>query len=183
MSEDVVTLMIAVVCANLSYCIRIKHGELKNINIWKDEVITNNDKKIDLKVIRESSIVYVDAGAVIGKFNRLFEQIKVNKKISEVASLEKRLNEMTSVDEVPEELEQAYLLARKTIDSGKKARNQWAKSTSEIEEKLDDAQDRGELYNALVALELIRDIPFKEIFDDNGYEIDEESKEYLKSIK
>lgn len=183
MSEDVVTLMIAVVCANLSYCLRIRHGELKNVNLWKDEVITNNDKKIDLKVVRDSSIVFVDAGAVVGKFTRIFEQIKSNKKITEVVSFEKQLNEMISVDEVPEELEQAYLLARKTIDSGKKARNQWIKSTSEIEEKLEDAQERGELYNVLVALELIRDLSFKEIFDDNGYEIDEESKTYLNSIK
>lgn len=142
MSEDVITLMIAVVCANLSYCLRIKHGEIKNINIWKDEVITNNDRKIDLKVIRESSIIFVDAGAVIGKFTRFFEQIKSNKKITEVSLLEKRLDEMISIDEVPEELEQAYLLARKTIDSGKKARNQWGKATGEIEEKFEDAQER-----------------------------------------
>lgn len=183
MSEDVVTLMIAVICANLSYCLRIKHGEIKNINIWKDEVITNNDKKIDLKVIRESTIVYVDAGAVIGKFSRFFELVKNNKKITEVASLERRLDEMISVDEVPEELEQAYLLARKTIDSGKKARNQWSKATGEIEQKFEDAQERNELYNALVALELIRDLPFNEIFDDNGYTIDDELKEYLKALR
>lgn len=183
LSEDVVTMMIAVVCANLSYCLRIRHGEVKNINIWKDEVITNNDKKIDLKAIRESYIVFVDAGAVIGKFTRFFETVKNNKNINEVNSLEKRLNEMVAVDEVPEELEQAYLLARKTIDSGKKSRNQWQKFTGEIEEKYDDAQERNEIYNALVALEKIRDFSSREIFDDNGYVFDDDSKMYLKKIR
>ena len=33
MSEDIITLMIAVVCANLSYCLRFRYnGEVKNIN-------------------------------------------------------------------------------------------------------------------------------------------------------
>lgn len=183
MSEDVITMMIAVTCANLSYCLRMRRGEVKNINIWKDEVITNNDKKIDLKAIRESVIVFVDAGAVIGKFTRLFERIKCNEKISEVYSLEKRLNDMVAVDEVPEELEQAYLLARKTIDSGIKARNQWEKITREIEEKYEDAQDNNEIYNALVALEKIRDFSPNEVFDDNGYKFDDESREYLKQLR
>lgn len=35
----------------------------------------------------------------------------------------------------------------------------------------------------MVALELIRDLPINEIFTDNGYEIDEDSKEYLKSLR
>ncbi len=90
---------------------------------------------------------------------------------------------MVAVDEVPEELEQAYLLARKTTDSGKKARNQWEKITGEIEEKYEDAQDKNELYNALVALEKIRDFSPNEVFADNGYKYDDESKEYLKQLR
>ena len=183
MSEDVVTMMIAIVCANLSYCIRIRHGELKNINIWKDEVITNNDKKIDLKAIKESTLIYVDAGAVIGKYSRFFDLIKNNNKITEVFALEKRLNDMVSVDEVPEELEQAYLLARKTLESGKKAKNQWNKLTGEIEEKFEDAQDKNEIYNALVALEKIKEFSISDVFTDNGYALDDESKAYLTELR
>ena len=37
MSEDVVVLMIAVVCANLNYCLRFRCDEsLTNINSWKE---------------------------------------------------------------------------------------------------------------------------------------------------
>lgn len=182
MSEEVVTLMIAVVCANLSYCLRIRCGELKNINSWKDELITNNDKKIDVRVIKSSVIVFVDAGAVTGKYMRFFDKIKNNHKITEVAHLTSQLEQMVLVDEVPEELEQAYLLAQKNLASGKKARNEWAASIGKVEEKLEAALENSELYNAMEAMEALRDIPYARIFDDNGYEYDDECKDTVKTL-
>ncbi len=183
MSEEVVTLMIAVICANLSYCLRIRCGELKNINSWKDDVITNNDKKINVNVIKSSVIVFVDAGAVTGKYMRFFDKIKNNHNITEVAHLTSQLEQMVQVDEVPEELEQAYLLARKNLASGKKARNEWAVSIGKVEEKLEAAIENTELYNALEAMEALRDIPYTRIFDDNGYEYDENCKETVKTLR
>ena len=56
------------------------------------------------------------------------------------------------------------------------------KLIGEIEEKYEDAQDKNEIYNALVALEKIRDFPFNEVFTDNGYVLDDESIEYLKGL-
>ena len=176
MSEDIVTLMIAVVCSNLNYCLRVKYQTLKNINIWKDDVVTNNDKKVDLKVVKESIIVFVDAGAVTGKYMRFFDKIKNNTSIQEVNHLSSQLSEMIEVDEVPEELEQAYLLAQKTLDSGKKAKNEWNAAIGAIDEKFEAAQDSNNPYNALVALEGLRDLPVSRIFDDNGYEYDDESR-------
>ena len=180
MSEEIVTLMIAVVCSNLNYCLRVRYQSLKNINVWKDDVVTNNDKKVDLKVVKESVIVFVDAGAVTGKYMRFFDKIKNNTSIQEVNTLSNRLAEMVSVDEVPEELEQAYLLAQKTLDSGKKAKNEWNDAIGEVDEKFEAAQDSNNPYNALVALEGLRDLPIDRIFDDNGYVYDAESKECVK---
>lgn len=105
MSEDVVVLMIAVVCANLNYCLRFRCDEsLININSWK-ELVVIKDKKIDIDVVKKSAFVMVDAGAVTGKYVRFFERIQSNKSISEVISLEKILANMMAVDEIPEELE------------------------------------------------------------------------------
>lgn len=182
MSEDVVTLMIAVVCSNLSYCLRIRYQKMININLWKDSVVTNNDKKVDLKVIKNSILVYVDADAVTGKYMRFFDKIKNNRSINEVNRLSMQLQEMVEVDEVPEELESMYLLARKTLDSGKKARNAWSSAISGVEEKFDDAQESNNLYNALVALENLKGISFNQIFDDNGYEYDKESQAYVQKL-
>lgn len=182
MSEDIVTLMIAVVCANLNYCLRVRYQSLKNINVWKDDVVTNNDKKVDLKVVKESVIVFVDADAVTGKYMRFFDKVKNNTSIQEVNALSNRLKEMVSVDEVPEELEQAYLLAQKTLDSGKKAKNEWNDAIGAIDEKFEAAQDSNNPYNALVALEGLRDLPIERIFQDNGYEYDDESKTSVEAM-
>lgn len=182
MSEEIVTLMIAVVCSNLNYCLRVRYKTLKNINIWKDDIVTNNDKKVDLKVVKESVIVLVDADAVTGKYMRFFDKIKNNDSIQEVNLLYNRLKEMVSVDEVPEELEQAFLLAQKTLDSGKKAKNEWNAAISTVNEKFEEAQYSNNPYNALVALEGLRDLPISRIFRDNGYKYDDESKATVETM-
>lgn len=52
MSEDVVVLMIAVICANLSYCLRFRYdGSMTNIKNWKDFVVVR-DKKIEISVVK-----------------------------------------------------------------------------------------------------------------------------------
>lgn len=182
MSEDVVVLMIAVVCANLNYCLRFRCDEsLTNINSWK-ELVVIKDKKIDIDVVKKSAFVMVDAGAVTGKYVRFFERIQSNKSISEVISLEKILANMMAVDEIPEELETQYLLARKYLDSGKKANNEWKTCIGEIDEKLEASIEESNLYDALKGLQLVEAIPYTKIFKDNGYELDEESKNTVKEL-
>ncbi len=176
MSEDVVTLMIAVVCANLGYCLRFRYkDELTNISNWK-ELVVIKDKKIDIEVVKSSTFVLVDAGAVTGKYMRFFDRVQLNKKISEIYSLERTLNSMIAIDEIPEELEMSYLLVKKTLESGKKANHEWSEHIGRVTDKLEDAQESNNLYNALVGLEELRDIPFNSIFNDNGYEFDEDSR-------
>lgn len=182
MSEDAVTLMIAVICANLSYCLRFRYkGELTNINNWK-ELVVIKDKKIDIDVVRASSFVLVDAGEVIGKYMRFFERIQNNRKISEVTHLANQLELMITVDEIPEELETSYLLVKKILESGKKARNEWSVAIGGVEEKFEDAQESNDLYNALVALEMLSNIPTSRIFGDNGFDFDDESKKTIANL-
>jgi len=182
MSEDVVVLMIAVVCANLNYCLRFRYDDsITNINNWK-ELVVIKDKKIDIYVVKKSAFVMVDAGAVTGKYMRFFERIQSNKSISEVISLEKILANMMAVDEIPEELETQYLLARKYLDSGKKANNEWKTCIGEIDEKLEASIEESNLYDALKGLQLVEVIPYAKIFKENGYEIDEESKTTVKEL-
>ena len=182
MSEDVVVLMIAIVCANLNYCLRFRYDDsLTNINNWK-ELVVIKDKKIDIGVVKKSVFVMVDAGAVTGKYMRFFERIQSNKSISEVISLEKNLANMMAVDEIPKELDTQYLLARKYLDSGKKANNEWKTCIDEIDEKLETSIEESNLYDALKGLQLVEVIPYAKIFKDNGYEIDEKSKTTVKEL-
>lgn len=183
MSEDVITLMIAVVCGNLSYCLRMHYHKQMNINAWKDLIITNNDRKVDLRIIKESAIILVDAGAVTGKYMRFFENIKNNRSIMMVNRLATQLEEMVLVDEVPEDLEQSFLLAQRILDSGIKARNDWNSAIEKVDEKFEAAVETSNLYNAIIALENLNGIPFSSIFDDNGYEYDEELQQKVKNKK
>ena len=183
MSEDIITLMIAVVCANLSYCLRFRYkGEIKNINSWK-ELVVIKDKKIDIEVIRKSTFVVVDAGEVVGKYKRLFARIQDNRIMAEVNSLARELEQMTVSDEVPEEIETEYLLAKNLLDKGNAARRAWQEAVGVIEEQYDEALEHGGLYNALKALEALEALSIRKYFMDNGFDFDEESKCSLTSLR
>lgn len=183
MSEDVITLMIAVICANLSYCLRFKYkGEVKNINNWK-ELVVIKDKKIDVEVIRKSTFIVVDAGEVVGKYKRLFSKIQDNRLMSAVIDLNKELAEMTVSDEVPEEIETEYLLAKNLIDKGITAYRGWGEIVGNIEEQYDEALENTSLYNALTAMEALESLPITKYFEDNGFDFDEDSKKYVVSLR
>ena len=179
MSDDVITLMIAVICANLNYCLRFKYNnEIKNINNWKELVIIK-DKKIDIEIIRNSIFIVVDAGEVVGKYKRLFERIQNNKIISEVDRLSDELEQMTVSDEIPEEIETEYILAKNLLTNGMNVKRNWKETLSAINSKYEEAGDNDDLYNVLKALEDLSSIAIDKLFNDNGYEFDECSKQEL----
>lgn len=183
MSDDIITLMIAVICANLSYCLRLRYkGEIKNINNWK-ELVVIKDKKIDIDVIRKSTFIIVDAGEVVGKYKRLFTRIQDNRIMSEVVSLSRTLEQMTISDEIPEEIETEYLLAKNLLDKGSAARKAWQEAIGVVEEQYDEALENGGLYNALKALEAIEALSISKYFMDNGFDFDEDSKRALTDLR
>lgn len=183
MSEDIITLMIAVVCANLSYCLRFKYrGEIKNINNWK-ELVVIKDKKIDVDVIKKSTFIVVDAGEVVGKYKRLFVRIQDNRIMSEVATLTRELEQMAMSDEIPEEIETEYLLAKNLLDKGSAARRDWQKAIGAIEDQYDEALENGSLFNALKALEALAALDIRQYFSDNGFDFDDDSKNSLTNLK
>lgn len=183
MSDDIITLMIAVICANLSYCLRLKYkSEIKNINNWK-ELVVIKDKKIDIDVIRKSTFIIVDAGEVVGKYKRLFTRIQDNRIMSEVAFLSRALEQMTISDEVPDEIETEYLLAKNLLYKGSAARKAWQEAIGVVEEQYDEALENGGLYNALKALEAIEALSISKYFMDNGFDFDEDSKRKLTDLR
>ena len=183
MSEDIVTLMIAVICANLNYCIRFRYKDsLMSINTWK-ELVVIKDKKIDVDVVKTSSFVLVDTGEIAEKYKRFFECVHANKNITKVNSLAVSLKTMKEADEVPKELNIACLLAEKALNSGENALREWNNVISEVEEKLYEAIENNNLYVALKGLESLNGISYSDIFDANGYEIDQASKEEVFRLK
>lgn len=183
MSEDVITLMIAVVSANLSYCLRFNYkGELKNINAWKDLVVIK-DKKIDVDVIKNSTFVVVDSGAVAEKFKRIFYQIQNNKLLSNVTSLAENLERMRNAEEIPDEINSEYFLAKNIVDKGLNALKNWNDEIKKINTQLDLAVNNSDFYSFLSTMQKLNSIPTKTYFEDNGFEFDDESKNCLLDLK
>lgn len=186
-SRQAVLLILAVVCAQLNYCLRFRYGgAIKTINNWKTEAIDEKNK-IKWNYILESSLVYVDADAVSGKFSRFFDKVNSNKDIFQVNALYRELTEMEAADEVPDMLLTARDLAIKTLDSGKKARAAWDRHTSNLEDKynqgIDDYNKRAEIYSVVDALVDLQKFPLAEIFDENGYCVTDEVKQKLANIR
>ena len=183
MSEDIITLMIAVVCANLSYCLRFEYNKtVTNINNWKDLVVIK-DKKIDTSVIKQSVFIVVDAGEVVEKYKRLFTRIQDNRIMSEVVPLSRLLDELTVVDEVPDEIETEFLLAKNLLDKGIAAQRSWNEALSKVEEQYEEALENNNLYNALKSLESLNALPIKKFFADSGFDFDDNTRRSLQGLK
>ena len=146
-------------------------------------MVVIKDKKIDIDVIKKSTFIVVDAGEVVGKYKRLFIKIQDNRIMSNVNVLEKELEQMTMADEVPEEIETEYILAKNILNKGIIARKNWQAAVSAVEEYYDEAIVNGDLYNALKGLEALEALPIDKHFMENGFDFDDESKKYLMELR
>lgn len=169
MCDEAVLMMLSVVCANLNYSIRFQCNEqIFNANIWKEKAIIN-DKKIDYQYIKQSEIIWVDANAVIGKYNHLFAEIEGNKDIKYVPELKQRLEVLVNEDELPEELKDRYNLSVKLLNDGETAQRKWDKFITEVNALQQKAEDALDIYNSLEALEKINAAPINDIFGQYSY--------------
>ncbi len=182
MSEDIIVLLISVICANLSYCLRIQiNKELQSISNWKDKVVIK-DKKIDLELIKNSILIQIDAGAVEGKFIKLFEEIESNKDLSIIGTLEKQLHDLLQVDELPESLETRKILAEKILSEGRKIQNKWDETIQKIDDNLERASLYTDIPKAIDAIDIASRLKLErhELFEK--YEFTDDYKEELQSL-
>lgn len=179
LSDEIVTMVLAVLCTNMNYCIRIRYkGELLSINNWAQLVVVK-DKKIEFDVIKASALEWVDAGEVEEKYIHLFEKIERNRRLSEVNGFIHDISLRKQADAVPETLETRLLLAEKILDDGLRAEKEWGESLGAVEDKMDEAEENNQdIYNSLEALELLKKVPIDKIF--SYYTFDDEHKNILK---
>ena len=76
-------------------------------------------------------------------------------------------------------LEVNYKLANSRFEIAARARKDWDDRIVKVEDELETAYERGNVYNALVALETIDEIPLYSIFNENGFTISEEYRNRL----
>ena len=186
LSEDIVILLIAVISANLNYCLRFEYNnDLRSINKWK-ELVVIKDKKIDLNVVKKTILVVIDSGAVVGKFKRVFSEIENNKKMCDVPELVRKLERLCESNEVPEEIATEFMYIKNRLDQKKMAMNNWILALGNIEstfeEALDPLYERGEIYKVLESLEILRELSIDKYFADYGFEFDEEARKSLEDL-
>ncbi len=176
LSEDIIMLMLSVLCSNLNYCLRVKiKNDINTINLWKESVVIK-DKKIDLNLVKQSTFIEVDVDASLSKFIKLFDKIQGNKNINNIDSLSLELETSLHEDNLPSELEDANLLAQRTLDSGKKAKRDFEECFEQIDDYLSLAISKFDFYYYLKAMENLRKLPLTHIFTENGFDFDSESK-------
>lgn len=182
LSEEASIMMLSVILANYSYCVRIAYHDIQNSIIrWKDEIIVK-DKKINLPLLKESRFVLIDTEAVEAKFQQLFNRLNNTTDIDEVLRLKFETEKYEADNGVPESLAVHFKLARSRFEAAERAKKIWWENTGKVTDELDEAEDRGNVYNALIALEHIDNIPLYDIFNENGFAISEDYKNTLHSL-
>ena len=182
LSEEVSTLMLSVILANYSYCVRISYHDTQNsITRWKNELIVK-DKKINLALLKESRFILIDTDAVEAKFQQLFNRLNASTDIDEVIQLKFETEKYEADNGIPESLVVHFKLACSRFDAAEKAKKLWGENTGRVADELDEAEERGNVYNALTALEQIDDIPLNAIFNENGFSISEDYQNTLRSL-
>lgn len=182
MSEEAAILMLAVILANNSYCIRIKYNHSQNaITKWKEDVIVN-DKKIDFDLIRASEFVLIDTDAIEARFQQLFNRLNATMYLDEVITLQRDIEAYAENNGVPESLAINYRLAQSRFETAGRAKKEWNTNIAKAEDQLEEADAQGNVYNALLALEAIEEIPIYSIFEDNGFSMSDDDKAVIREL-
>ena len=182
LSEEAAVLMLSVILANHSFCVRIKYNEAQSSIIrWKDDVIIK-DKKINLELVKASTLILIDTNAVEARFQQLFNRLDASSDLSEIFRLQVEIEKLEADNGVPEKLVVNYKLASSKIETAVRSRKDWKICVDKIHDLLDEAEERGNVYSALLALESIEEIPIYSIFNENGLTLSPEYQETLTNL-
>lgn len=173
--------MMAVVCANLNFCLRIVYNdEVYTIQNWCPLVVTDN--KIDLARFLKSDIKRINAGAVNEQFLRLFQRIEGNRNVMLVAQLSQELQSLKKAEDLPVELSAAYQLSLNKLQEGQRLINQW-KNTFDAQMDIYDRflLNLGDIYLGLKALDGLEGPACYSCFAGSSYDIPEEFQRELRA--
>ncbi|GFZ23113.1 hypothetical protein CMETHOX_10360 [Lacrimispora indolis] len=132
-----------------------------------------------MDLIRTSKLILIDTNAVEAKFQQYINRLDATTDLDAVIRLQREIQKFADDNGVPESLEVNYKLANSRFEIAARARKDWDDRIVKVEDELETAYERGNVYNALVALETIDEIPLYSIFNENGFTISEEYRNRL----
>lgn len=157
--DEIILLLIAVFIANNNYGMRIAHrNNVYTISDWKTiltsdkKSITENERKRLISIVKESSLIQIDAGAVEEKFLKLFNEIDTNKSLRKYAKLEIQLNELLKTESIPQVLKNRYTISEKNIKDGLAAYRNWSNEIKNIQLSLECQQLNDRVHKAIDAI-------------------------------
>lgn len=166
LSEEAAVMFLSMIIANFWHNIRIEYNNVRTTIVqWKDYIV--DDKKLHIDQFKKSVLLWVDTGSVESKYSQIFKRIEDNQDISEAKRLRSELNSLIEFYGLPESMEVHKRLAEIRFNIFDVAENKWIKQMDDIQEMLDKAEENGNVYNAMEAVEMINGISIAEIFTKN----------------
>lgn len=187
--DEIILLLIAVFIANNNYGMKITYrNNVYTISDWKTiltsdrKSITENERKRLISIVKESSLIQIDAGAVEEKFLKLFNEIDTNKTLKKYAEFDAKLSELLKTESIPQVLKNRYTISEKNIKDGLAAYKNWTNEIKNIQSSLENQQLIDRVHKATDAIITTRKL--KEKYSDmyqkySAEEFDEDIKRLI----
>ena len=157
--DEILLLLICVLIANSSYGLKITYrNNIYSLSDWRSVLtsdrksITENEKKRLLSIVKESTLIQVDAGAIEEKFLHIFDQIDTNRNLKQFRKLELELNLLTEKESIPEVLRSRATIADREIKDGLRALRDWSEELESASNLLKEGSNK--IINALEVINL-----------------------------
>lgn len=183
LSEEIIALLVAVFCSNMNYCLRCKvNEEIFSIANWRDQIITNNGKKINFGLLKCTSFIWVDNDEISGRFHSLFVRIQGNRNLARVPELQAELAMELKMNTIPDDLSTDLQLVEGILNNGRRGQEAFNSKMEKVEEQYDLALTHNDLYNIQESMLLLHKIVLdsKNIFAINGYDFDDNYQDIIK---
>lgn len=181
LSEEAAAMFLSILIVNLWHNIRVEYnGKRITVNEWKDEVI--EEKKLHLEVYKATTILWVDTGSVETKFQQLYKKIDDNHDLERAKQFEEERKELIEFYGLPESQSVYDKLAVIRFSAFHEAEKTWNTRIGDIEEAINKALERCDIYGALTALEMISEVSLKDIFEKRNIDVTEEFQGKLKKL-
>lgn len=168
MNDHEVLYLMAVVYANLSYCLRLAlNGVQITVGEWLDTVMPYNSRgslKIDFKKLQATSFIQKNLAGVEARFLQLFRQIEATKDVDEIFALKKILDELLTQEELPEKLTDKYKLLDIKFKDASYVNNKWDNEIESSYSKLEALINNKKSYDIQNGLKEISALENKSIF-------------------
>lgn len=189
MNDHEALYLMAVVYANLSYCLRVSLNGVKiTVGEWLDNVLPASGKgtiKIDFKKLSATSFVKKNIAGVEAKFLQLFNQIEASKDVDEVIERKGKIDELLAQEELPENLKDKYKLLEQKFNTANRLDSGWKQAIDALYEQYENLLDNKKSYDIQQGLKAIASLEKRELLSNvlsNGFIPSEAYKNELSKL-